>query len=386
MQLDIIVNSGSQVGKSERIRVSGRGRETLLVTGGAGFIGSNFVRHLLDRTSAVIVVLDSLSYAGNFQNLDGVLGHRRVRFVRGDIRDRKLVESVYRDHRPDAVVNFAAESHVDRSIDGPRSFVDTNIVGAFELLEGARHHVGTLPSAARVRFRFLQVSTDEVYGSLGSEGAFSENTPYAPNSPYAASKAAADHLMRAYHRTYSLPVLLTNCSNNYGPYQFPEKLVPLMILNALEGEPLPIYGDGSNVRDWLFVEDHCEALLAVLTGGVPGEKYNIGGGTEVTNLEMVDRLCALLEEVRPARSNPALAPRGVGSYAELKSFVADRPGHDRRYAIDAHKIERELGWKPRHGFEEGLRRTLSWYLDNEEWCAAAGCERHRLGLGREAAR
>ncbi|MGH7789651.1 MAG: dTDP-glucose 4,6-dehydratase, partial [Candidatus Binatia bacterium] len=278
--------------------------------------------------------------------------------------------------------NFAAESHVDRSIDGPRAFVETNVVGAFELLDGARSYVATLTPAARERFRFLHVSTDEVYGSLGATGKFTEATPYAPNSPYAASKAAADHLVRAYHETYGLAALMTNCSNNYGPLQYPEKLIPLMILNALEGKPLPIYGDGGNVRDWLYVEDHCEGLLLVLQRGRPGGKYNLGGDNERSNLELIDRLCAVLDELQPPATNAALAARGARSYADLKTFVQDRPGHDRRYAIDASHVQRELGWRPRHDFESGLRATVQWYLANRAWCEAvqAGTyRRERLG-------
>jgi dTDP-glucose 4,6-dehydratase len=281
---------------------------------------------------------------------------------------------VFAEARPDAVLNLAAETHVDRSIDGPRPFIETNINGTFVLLETARRHLASLDDAARRAFRFLHVSTDEVYGTLGESGQFSEQTPYAPNSPYAASKAAADHLVRAYFHTYQLPVLLTNCSNNYGPFQFPEKLIPLMILNALDGRPLPVYGDGGNVRDWLHVEDHAEGILLVLRSGRPGEKYNIGGGNERTNLEIVDRICDAIDEARPA----------AGSRRALKTFVADRPGHDRRYAIDASKIRRELGWAPQHSFESGLRETVRWYLDHRDWCEqvqAGQYDRTRLGLG-----
>jgi dTDP-glucose 4,6-dehydratase len=360
---------------------------TMIVTGGAGFIGSNFVRHALRHTSDRVVVLDKLTYAGSLESLKELEGDPRFAFVRGDIADRETVQAVFREHRPTSLVNFAAESHVDRSIDGPRVFVETNTIGAFELLEGARSLLAEQTESVRSRFRFLHVSTDEVYGSLDAEGAFSETTPYAPNSPYSASKAAADHLVRAYHRTYGLPALITNCSNNYGPYQFPEKLIPLMILNAIEGKALPIYGDGGNVRDWLFVEDHCEGILQVLRRGRPGEKYNLGGDSERTNLEIVDGLCALLEELLPVEQNPRLAERGVGSYASLKTFVEDRPGHDRRYAIDAidaSKIRAELGWRPAHDFEAGLRRTVQWYLDHRDWCETVGHHRERLGLGVEA--
>jgi dTDP-glucose 4,6-dehydratase len=355
----------------------------VLVTGGAGFIGSNFARLLLARTAARVVVLDKLTYAGHLASLADVQADPRFAFVRADIADRDALDAALSAHRPDAIVNFAAETHVDRSIDGPRAFVQTNIVGAFELLEAARRHVAALDPAARARFRLLHVSTDEVYGSLGATGAFSETTAYAPSSPYAASKAAADHLARAYHETYRLPVLITNCSNNYGPYQYPEKLIPLMIRNAVEGRPLPIYGDGGNVRDWLYVEDHCAGILAVLERGRPGEKYNIGGGNEHTNLDVVDRLCAALEAILPARDNPALGGRGPTGYAALKTFVADRPGHDRRYAIDAAKIRAELGWAPAHDFDAGIRRTVRWYLEHREWCDAVEADRYgreRLGL------
>ncbi|HEX3551974.1 MAG TPA: dTDP-glucose 4,6-dehydratase [Thermoanaerobaculia bacterium] len=355
--------------------------DTLLVTGGAGFIGCNFVRLALAETEARVVVLDKLTYAGSLESLDDVLGDPRLRFVRGDVAERPAVQRVFLEHRPAAVVNFAAESHVDRSIDDASDFVRTNVVGAFELLEAARLHLAAAPAAERERFRFLHVSTDEVYGSLGPTGAFSESTPYAPNSPYAASKAGADHLVRAYHETHGLPALLTNCSNNYGPFQFPEKLIPLMILNALEGRPLPLYGDGGNVRDWLYVEDHCRGLLTVLRHGRPGERYNLGGRSERTNLQIVDTLCDILESERPAAANPALAGR---SYRDLKTFVADRPGHDRRYAIDDARIRRELGWEPRHDFAAGLRATVRWYLANRAWCEAVQAGRYgreRLGLG-----
>jgi dTDP-glucose 4,6-dehydratase len=356
--------------------------DTIVVTGGAGFIGSNFVRLVMRQTGARVVVLDKLTYAGNLQSLADVSDDPRFLFVHGDIADRALVARVYREHRPTWVVNFAAESHVDRSIDGPRAFVETNIVGTFELLEGARHHVAELSGDSRARFRLLHVSTDEVYGSLGPTGQFTETTPYAPNSPYAASKAAADHLVRAYGETYGLPTLMTNCSNNYGPYQYPEKLIPLMILNALEGKTLPIYGDGGNVRDWLYVEDHCEGILLVLQRGQPGSKYNLGGENERSNLELVDRLCAVLDELQPPPQNPAVAARGIASYAALKTFVQDRPGHDRRYAIDASRVRRELGWRPRYDFEAGIRATVAWYLANRPWCDAVQAgryQRERLG-------
>jgi dTDP-glucose 4,6-dehydratase len=356
---------------------------TLLVTGGAGFIGSCFVLSALRRPDVKIVNLDRLTYAGNPANLATVAGDERHVFVEGDICDRPLVENLLRAHGPSAIVNFAAESHVDRSIDAPSEFVRTNVVGTFELLEAARHHVAELPPERARGFRFLHVSTDEVFGSLGPAGRFTETTPYAPNSPYAASKASADHLVRAYHHTYGLPTVTTNCSNNYGPRQFPEKLIPLMILNALEGKPLPVYGDGKNVRDWLYVEDHCEAIDAVLERGVPGATYNVGGRNELENLTLVGTLCSILDELVPVAKNSALSARGLSSYRELVTFVADRPGHDRRYAIDCSKIERELGWAPAHRFEDGIRKTVSWYLENRPWCQAITSgvyRRERLGV------
>jgi dTDP-glucose 4,6-dehydratase len=326
----------------------------LLVTGGAGFIGSNFVLSTLAATGEAIVTLDKLTYAGDLRNLEPIAGDPRHTFVKGDVCDRALVRRLIAEHRPRAILHFAAESHVDRSIDGPAEFVQTNVIGTFSLLEEARAWWGTLAGAEKAAFRFLQVSTDEVYGSLAADApAFSEEHPYAPNSPYAASKAAADHLVRAYHHTYGLPVLTTNCSNNYGPRQFPEKLIPLMIAQALAGKPLPVYGDGQNVRDWLYVLDHCDAIRAVLAGGRPGETYNIGGNSEKKNLDLVHVLCALLDEIRPRKG---------GRYADLIAMVKDRPGHDRRYAIDASKIERELGWRPQESFESGLRKTVDWYL------------------------
>src|SRR5215510_13930801 len=311
--------------------------ETLLVTGGAGFIGANFVRYALKKTGARIVVLDKLTYAGNLCSIDDLMQEPRFVFVKGNICDSEAVGSLFQQHEPTALVNFAAESHVDRSVDDPRPFVETNIVGTFVLLEESREYLRRLGETERRRFRFLHVSTDEVYGTLGETGLFSETTPYAPNSPYSASKASADHLVRAYQETYGLATLITNCSNNYGPYQYPEKLIPLMILNAVEGRPLPIYGDGGNVRDWLQVDDHCAGILLALETGRLGEKYNIGGGNERTNLQIVDLICDIVDE---------LAPTG-NSRRGLKTFVADRPGHDRRYAIDASKIRRELGWRPR---------------------------------------
>ncbi len=354
----------------------------MIVTGGAGFIGCNFVRHVLDHSDAQILVLDKLTYAGSLESLKDVADHPRYRFARGDIADRETVRRLFAELAPTALVNFAAESHVDRSIDAPGEFVHTNITGTFELLEAARGYLAEAGEEQRREFRFLHVSTDEVYGSLGATGLFSEETPYAPNSPYAASKAAADHLVRAYVHTYGLPAVITNCSNNYGPYQFPEKLIPLMILNAIDGRPLPIYGDGANVRDWLFVEDHCAGIRLALERGRPGEKYNIGGHGERTNLEVVDRICEILDEELPAAGNAALAERGIARYGELKSFVTDRPGHDRRYAIDSSKISGELGWQARHHFESGLRETVRWYLDHRDWCGAVSgrTERQRLGL------
>jgi dTDP-glucose 4,6-dehydratase len=348
-----------------------------IVTGGAGFIGANFVRLALAETDARVVVVDALTYAGNLASLRDVATHPRFAFVRADIADREAMDAAFREHAPSAVLNFAAESHVDRSIDGPAAFVHTNVVGVLTLLEAARAWLAQAGPAARGRFRFLHVSTDEVFGSLGPTGAFREDTPFAPNSPYSASKAGGDHLVRAYHHTYGLATLVTHCSNNYGPYQFPEKLIPLMILNALEGRPLPIYGDGGNVRDWLYVEDHCRALLHVLEAAPPGTSWNVGGRSEVANLEMVSRLCALIEERVPATGNPALRAKGVACYADLKTFVTDRPGHDRRYAIDDSRIRRELGWAPRYDLERGLARTLDWYLAHRDWCESVQSGRYR---------
>ena len=358
---------------------------TWIVTGGAGFIGSNFVRLAAGLPDRRLVVFDKLTYAGSLENLRGVLDGERVVFVEADIADRRAVVDAFETYRPEAVLNFAAETHVDRSIDGPGAFVQTNVVGTFELLDAARGHWAGLKGDARTAFRFLHVSTDEVYGSLGPEGAFSEETPYAPNSPYAASKAGADHLVRAWFHTFGLPVVITNCSNNYGPYQFPEKLIPLMILNALEARPLPVYGDGLNVRDWLHVDDHCRGILLALERGVPGEKYNIGGRNERTNLEVVDTLCDALDRLAPAADNPAMVAAGHASYRALKAFVADRPGHDRRYAIDAEKIRCELGWQPHHDFASGIEQTVRWYLEHRDWCEAVQAgkyERQRLGVAR----
>jgi len=354
---------------------------SIVITGGAGFIGSNLVHRAVEHDFGRIIVVDKLTYAGSLLNLEGPLSDSRVRFVEADIADAPAMARLLAEERPSAIVNLAAETHVDRSIDDPRPFVHTNIVGTFVLLEAARRFCAGLPPDRWQVFRFLHVSTDEVYGTLGPGGSFSEETPYAPNSPYAASKAGADHLVRSYFQTYRLPAIITNCSNNYGPRQFPEKLIPLMILNALEGRPLPIYGDGGNVRDWLHVDDHCDGLLLVAARGVSGDKYNIGGGNERTNLQVIDALCTALAELRPADANPALKGR---SYADLKTFVADRPAHDRRYAIDASKIRRELGWAPAHTLEEGLRATVRWYLDHADWARRiqeGRYQRERLGLG-----
>ena len=332
----------------------------ILVTGGAGFIGANFVLEWLEQSAEPVVNLDKLTYAGNLGSLAGLRGDARHVFVRGDIGDRAAIDALFAEHRPRAVVNFAAESHVDRSIHGPAAFVETNVVGTFTLLEAARAYWTALPQRERAAFRFLHVSTDEVYGSLGPDDPpFAESTAYAPNSPYSASKAAADHLVRAYHHTYGLPTLTTNCSNNYGPRQFPEKLIPLMVVNALAGKALPVYGDGRNVRDWLYVGDHCSAIRATLAKGRPGETYTVGGSAEMSNLDVVHAICAILAELAPGRD-----------YASLVTFVTDRPGHDRRYAIDASKIRRELAWSPAETFATGMRRTVRWYLDNDAWLAA----------------
>jgi len=335
----------------------------ILVTGGAGFIGANFVLEWLEQSDEPLVNLDKLTYAGNLKSLASLQDDPRHVFVRGDIGDAALVTQLLSEHRPRAVLNFAAESHVDRSIHGPEDFIQTNIVGTFRLIEAVRAYWSGLTVEKQSAFRFLHVSTDEVYGSLGkSEPAFTEEHRYAPNSPYAASKAASDHLVRAYHHTYGLPVLTTNCSNNYGPYHFPEKLIPLMIVNALGGKALPIYGDGQQIRDWLYVKDHCSAIRRVLEAGRLGEVYNVGGWNERRNIEIVDTVCALLDELQPRVDNK--------SYREQITFVKDRPGHDRRYAIDAHKLERELGWKPTETFDTGIRKTVQWYLDNQAWVAS----------------
>jgi dTDP-glucose 4,6-dehydratase len=341
----------------------------ILVTGGAGFIGSNFVLDWLRGTGEPVVVLDALTYAGNPANLSSLRDDPRLRFVRGDVCDRALVDGLLAEHAPRAIVHFAAESHVDRSILGPEAFLRTNVHGTFVLLEAARAHWSRLQGGERDGFRFLHVSTDEVYGSLGpGDPPFAETNPYEPNSPYSASKAASDHLVRAWHHTYGLPVLTTNCSNNYGPYQFPEKLIPLVITRALRGEPLPVYGDGLNVRDWLYVGDHCAAVRAVLARGEPGRVYNVGGWNEKTNVDIVRTICRLLDEMRPDAAGPR---------ERLIAFVKDRPGHDRRYAIDARRIADELGWRPAETFETGIRRTVRWYLDNPEWVEAVLSGRHQ---------
>ncbi len=355
----------------------------MIVTGGAGFIGANFVRMALQRTNARIVVVDKLTYAGHRENLDGLWDNPRLDFVQADIADVGEMDRVMNTFCPRWLLNFAAESHVDRSIDDPYPFIHTNVTGTLVLLDAARRFLKQGDAGRHQRFRFLHVSTDEVYGTLGSTGLFSEDTPYAPNSPYAASKASADHLVRAFYHTYGLPTLITNCSNNYGPYQFPEKLIPLMVLNALEGKSLPIYGNGQHIRDWLFVEDHCEGLLLILQEGTPGEKYNLGGRSERSNLEMVEAICQILEDVMPGESNLSLSQHGVRRYADLKMFVADRPGHDFRYGIDPTKVQSQLGWNPRHSFESGLRRTIEWFVVNRPWCesvTANSYKRERLGL------
>jgi dTDP-glucose 4,6-dehydratase len=354
--------------------------KTILVTGGAGFIGSALVRHLLARTDVNVVNVDKLTYAGNLESLAPVLPSDRYRFEHADICDRAALDGILDGHRPDAVMHLAAESHVDRSIDGAADFIHTNIVGTYTLLDAARAYWSGLGGERKAAFRFLHVSTDEVFGSLGPEGFFTENTGYDPRSPYSASKAGSDHLVRAWHHTYGLPVLVTNCSNNYGPYQFPEKLIPVVILNALAGRPIPVYGKGDNVRDWLFVDDHVRALLTVLERGEVGETYNIGGHNEMSNLDVVRTICSILDELVPERS--------VASHADLITFVQDRPGHDWRYAIDAGRIGRELGWTPQESFGTGIRRTVVWYLENREWCdrILSGSYRlERLGLEGAAA-
>lgn len=351
----------------------------ILVTGGAGFIGSAVIRHIIHNTNDSVVNVDKLTYAGNLESLASVSDDPRYAFEKIDICDRRALDEVFERHQPGAIMHLAAESHVDRSIDGPAAFMETNIIGTYTLLEAARQYWNGLGVNARQTFRFHHVSTDEVYGDLeGPEDLFTESTPYAPSSPYSASKASSDHLVRAWLRTYAFPTLITNCSNNYGPYHFPEKLIPLMILNALEGKPLPVYGEGTQVRDWLYVEDHARALYKVVTEGDIGETYNIGGHNEKQNIEVVHTLCDLLEELVPEK------PEGVNQYRELVTHVQDRPGHDLRYAIDASKIQRDLGWTPEETFETGIRKTVQWYLENSEWCQRVqdgSYRRERLGTG-----
>jgi len=347
----------------------------ILITGGAGFIGSNLVHYLISHTKYLLVIVDKLTYAGNIESLPENDRNERYKFIKGDLCNRELIDNLINSERPDAVLHLAAESHVDRSIDGPSAFIETNINGTFELLEAVRGYWSSIDSRKRQDFKFLHISTDEVYGSLGTEGFFTEETPYRPNSPYSASKAASDHLVRAYHQTYGLPAIISNCSNNYGPRQFPEKLVPLVILNALEGKILPVYGTGQNIRDWLFVEDHCRALILLLEKGKPGEVYNIGGNTEKTNLAVVENICAVLDEISPRTDKK--------SYKDQITFVEDRPGHDLRYAVNTEKIRNELGWVPLESFESGLRKTVLWYMENQEWCKRVqdgSYMRQRLGL------
>ena len=348
----------------------------ILVTGAAGFIGANFVLDWFAQSNEPVVNLDKLTYAGNPENLASLRDNPNHIFVKGDIGDRALLDQLLREHQPRAVVNFAAESHVDRSIHGPEDFIQTNVVGTFHLLESVRAHWNGLEDEAKNKFRFLHVSTDEVYGTLSpTDAPFPETTPFTPNSPYSASKAASDHLVRAYHHTYGLPVLTTNCSNNYGPYHFPEKLIPLLIVNALAGKPLPVYGDGMQVRDWLYVKDHCSAIRCVLETGRPGETYNVGGWNEKPNIDIVKTVCALLDEMRPKADG--------GHYFDQVTYVKDRPGHDRRYAIDANKIHKELGWKPAETFDTGIRKTVQWYLDHPEWVAHVQSGDYRNWIGQQ---
>lgn len=353
----------------------------ILVTGGAGFIGSALVRHIINATLDSVVNIDKLTYAGNLASLRSVEENPRYRFERLDICDAEKLKQVFKLHQPDMVMHLAAESHVDRSIDGPAAFIQANIVGTYTLLEVARDYWLRLSAEAKARFRFHHISTDEVYGALGETGLFTEQTAYDPSSPYSASKAASDHLVRAWHRTYGLPVIVTNCSNNYGPYHFPEKLIPLMILNAIEGKPLPVYGKGDQIRDWLYVEDHARALYKVVTEGIIGETYNIGGHNERANIDVVKTICAILDDLRPEH------PAGIAKYEQLITYVPDRPGHDQRYAIDAGKIKQELGWTPQETFESGIRKTVQWYLDNVWWWQGVmdgSYQRERLGLATEA--
>ncbi|MDH5632664.1 MAG: dTDP-glucose 4,6-dehydratase [Gammaproteobacteria bacterium] len=350
----------------------------VIVTGGAGFIGTAVIRHIINNTSDEVINLDKLTYAGNLESLADVSGSERYHFEHADICDAAEVARIFDQYQPDAIMHLAAESHVDRSIDGPAEFINTNIVGTYTLLEAARKYTASLDNATARAFRFHHVSTDEVYGSLGATGLFTEQNRYEPNSPYSASKASSDHLVRAWHATYGMPIVITNCSNNYGPYQFPEKLIPLVTMNALQGKALPIYGKGDQVRDWLYVDDHARALYKVMTEGKPGETYNIGGHNEKTNLEVVKTICRLLDELVPDH------PGDISKYEDLITHVADRPGHDQRYAIDADKIKNELGWMPEETFETGIRKTIQWYLDNSEWCQRVqdGSYRgERLGLG-----
>jgi len=352
--------------------------KSIIITGGAGFIGSNLVRYVYEHTDYRIVVVDKLTYAGNIASIGDLLETGRVSLEQIDIADQAAMAKVFEQHQPNYLINMAAETHVDRSIDDAGPFMQSNIIGVYVLLEQARRQAKVDPD-----FRAVHVSTDEVYGSLGADGLFSETTPYAPNSPYAASKASADHLVRAWFKTYGTPVMVTNCSNNYGPYQFPEKLIPLMVLNATEAKDLPVYGDGQQIRDWLYVEDHCSGVLKALQEGQPGEHYNIGGNNEYTNLDIVKRLCAEVEQHSPARDNPAMQDRQLASYEDLITFVDDRPGHDRRYAIDASKIRQELGWQPAHDAASGIARTVQWYLENRDWCEVVTrdeYDRQRLGV------
>lgn len=355
---------------------------TILVTGGAGFIGSNFVRFAIQKKKSIVVVVDKLTYAGHQDNLSSVVGESGYNFFKEDIADSDRMDAILRETSPSAVINFAAETHVDRSIDGPQAFINTNVVGTFKLMESCRRYWNKLDSKEKKGFRFLQISTDEVFGSMGKSEKAKESSPYRPNSPYAASKAAADHFVRAAYVTYGLPTLVTNSSNNFGSFQFPEKLIPLMILNALEGKPLPIYGDGRNIREWLFVDDHCSAVWTILNKGIPGESYNIGSGQENTNIDLVKILCRLLDKVSPAKSNSTLAGQGVQRYDQLIKYVTDRPGHDRRYALNSQKL-RKLGWSPQSSFEKALEKTVRWYLENKSWCEAVqknSYNRERLGL------
>ncbi|TVL51513.1 dTDP-glucose 4,6-dehydratase [Shewanella algae] len=350
--------------------------KTIFVTGGAGFIGSALVRFLINETDCHVINIDKLTYAGNLESLKSIDSHERYVFERADIVDKEAMRVLFENYQPDYVMHLAAESHVDRSIDGPGEFIQTNVVGTYSLLEAAREYYKSLDEAKQTGFKFHHISTDEVYGDLGDNGLFTETTPYEPSSPYSASKAASDHLVLAWHRTYGLPVVVTNCSNNYGPYHFPEKLIPLMILNALEGKRLPVYGDGLQIRDWLFVEDHARALYKVVTEGKVGETYNVGGHNEKTNIDVVKTICNLLEEFAPNK------PLGVAQYQDLITYVADRPGHDVRYAIDASKIKRELGWAPEETFESGIRKTVEWYLSNRDWWTRVldgSYSRERLG-------